>query len=396
MELNDRQRDILTAIIEDYIATAEPVGSRTLTRRRKLDVSPATVRNAMADLEELGLLSAPHASAGRVPTVSAFRMYVERLAQRGRISARDRELIQALTQSHAENGDLRSVLEDAGRVLSTVSRHASLVLLPRLQEVVFESIELLPVRDATVLTIFVAKSGLVQHRVFSVGFAVGRDELQRMSNYLNSLLGGKTLVEVREEIVRAMASERSQADFMMRRALELGQRTLGEGPQIDVLVEGQRTFLDQPEFADVDRMRKLLRAFEEKTVLLRLLDAATATPIGAQAASRVDTEVILGSESALRELRDLAAVTTTYAAEDGSGGRVGIVGPTRMDYSRVIPLVEMTARALSDTLSRGRDPSRDPDRHPDRHPDPDRDPDPDPDPDRDRGGRDPSRGPKAG
>jgi heat-inducible transcriptional repressor len=352
-ELNDRQREVLTAIIEDYIATAEPVGSRTLTKRRKIDVSPATVRNTMADLEELGLLSAPHASAGRVPTVAAFRMYVERLAQRGRISSRDRELIQALTLAATDNGDLRSVLEEAGRVLSTVSRHASLVLLPRLQEVVFESIELLPVRDSTVLTIFVAKSGLVQHRVFSVGFGVGRDELQRMSNYLNSLLGGKTLVEVRGEILRAMASERSQADFMMRRALELGQRTLGEGPQVDVLVEGQRTFLDHPEFADLDRMRKLLRAFEEKTVLLRLLDAASATPIGAQAASRVDTEVILGSESTVRELRDLAAVTTTYAAEDGSGGRVGIVGPTRMDYSRVIPLVEMTARALSDTLNRG-------------------------------------------
>jgi len=357
IELNERQREVLTAIIEDYIATAEPVGSRTLTKRRKIDVSPATVRNAMADLEERGLLSAPHASAGRVPTVAAFRMYVERLAMRGRISPRDRELIQALTRIASDNGDLRSVLEEAGKVLSSVSRHASLVLLPRLQEVVFESIELLPVRDSTVLTIFVAKSGLVQHRVFTVSFSLGREELKRMSNYLNSLLGGKTLVEVRTEILRQMASERSQADFMMRSALELGQRTLGEAPQVDMLVEGQRTFLDHPEFADLDRMRKLLRAFEEKTVLLRLLDAATATPIGAQAASRLDTEVILGSESTVRELRDLAAVTTTYAAEDGSGGRVGVVGPTRMDYSRVIPLVEMTARALSDTLSGGREPS---------------------------------------
>lgn len=359
MELSERQREVLTAIIEDYIATAEPVGSRTLTKRRKIDVSAATVRNAMSDLEELGLLSAPHASAGRTPTVAAFRMYVERLAQRGRISSRDRELIQALTQTASDNGDLRSVLEEAGRVLSTVSRHASLVLLPRLQEVVFESIELIPVRESTVLTIFVAKSGLIQHRVFSVGFSVGRDELQRMSNYLNSLLGGKTLVEVRTEILRQMTTERSQADFMMRRALELGQRTLGEGPQVDVLVEGERTFLDHPEFADLARMRKLLRAFEEKTVLLRLLDAAIAPPIEAQAASLVKTEVILGSESSVRELRDLAAVTTPYAAEDGSGGRVGVVGPTRMDYSRVIPLVEMTARALSVTLSRGRGPEGD-------------------------------------
>lgn len=357
-ELSERQREILTAIIEDFIATAEPVGSRSLTRRKTITVSPATVRNAMADLEELGLLSAPHASAGRLPTVDAFRLYVERLAQRGRISVKDRELIQALTQS--ESRDLKSLLAEAGKVLSSVSRHASLVLMPSLEEVVFDSIELLPLRESSVLTVFVAKSGLIQHRVVDVEFTVARDELNRMSNYLNSILGGKTLAEVRDEILRTMADERTVADAMMRQALEVGRRVLAHRPAVEeVLVEGERTFLDQPEFADIPKMRKLLRAFEEKTLLLRLLDAASTSRIGSEAASHTETTVILGSDASVRALQDLAAVTATYATESGAAGRLAIVGPTRMDYSRVIPLVEMTAQAVSNTLgkSNGDDPS---------------------------------------
>lgn len=351
--LSDRQRDILTAIIEEYIATAEPVGSRSLTRRRALELSPATVRNAMADLEELGLLSAPHASAGRVPTLEGFRIYVERLAARGRISSRDRELIQAVTQASPEGRDLRKVLGEAGRILSTVSRHASLVLMPSLDEVVFERVEFMPLREDSVLAVFVAKSGLIQHRVIDVSFEVERDELVRMSNYLDSLLGGKTLLEIRNEILAAMDDERSRADFMMRRALFLGQRALGQELDSAVLFEGERTFLDHPEFADIQRMRKLMRAFEEKTLLLKLLDAASTAPIDAHAASHAETLVVLGADSREPGLRDLAAVTATYAAEDGSAGRVAVVGPTRMNYRRVIPLVEMTAKAVSDTLSRG-------------------------------------------
>jgi heat-inducible transcriptional repressor len=349
--LSERQREILTAIIEDYIATAEPIGSRTLTRRRALDLSPATVRNAMADLEELGFLSAPHASAGRLPTPAAFRIYVERLAQRGRITARERELIQALAQGGAT--DFSALLREAGRVLSLVSRHAALVLLPSLDEVVFRQIDFVPVRDSALVAVFVAKSGLVQNRLLEVPFKVDRDELVRMSNYLNSLLGGKTLAEVRGEIVRAMADERLAADGMMRNALILGERTLRSEVQQSVVLEGERTFLDQPEFADIEKMRRLLRAFEEKTVLLRLLDAATTSAIGASAASSAETTVLLGSESSVKEARDLAVVTSIYSSDQGPAGRVGVVGPTRMDYARVIPLVELTADALSQSLSDG-------------------------------------------
>ena len=352
MELNDRQREILTAIIEDFIATAEPVGSRSLTKRKAISLSPATVRNAMADLEAQGLLSAPHASAGRVPTTTAFRLYVEQLAQRGRIGARERELIQAIAVGEpSEQGDIHGVLREAGQILSSVSKHAALVLMPTLDNVIFAQIEFIPVRDHAVLAVFVARSGFIQHRVLEVEVGIDRDELTRMSNYLNSMLTGKTLSDVRRDIVRAMADERAQADNMMRQALLLGERTLRPTGGQDMLLEGERTFLDHPEFADIAKMRKLLRAFEEKTVLLHLLDAASVAPVEAQAAARAETAVLFGADSSKRDLRDLAAVTAQYRSTDGSGGTVAVVGPTRMNYARVIPLVELTADALSQTLS---------------------------------------------
>ncbi len=351
-DLTDRHREILTAIIEDFIATAEPVGSRTLTKRKSINLSPATVRNAMADLEERGMLSAPHTSAGRVPTTAAFRLYVEQLAQRGRISARERELIQAIaTGEPTEQGNIFGLLREAGQVLSSVSKHAALVLMPNLDHVIFARIEFMPIRDKSVLAVFVAKSGFIQHRVLDVEVAVEREELTRMSNYLNSMLTGRTLSDVRRDIVRAMADERAQADSMMRQALLLGERTLRAPASQDMLLEGERTFLDHPEFADIAKMRKLLRAFEEKTLLLHLLDAAQVAPIEAQAAAHAQTEVLFGADSAMRDLRGLAAVTARYSSADGPGGRVAVVGPTRMNYARVIPLVELTADALSQTLS---------------------------------------------
>lgn len=351
-ELSERQREILQAILEDYIATAEPVGSRTLTKRNpNIDLSPATVRNAMSDLEELGFLSAPHASAGRVPTPLAFRIYVERLAQRGRISPKERELIQAIAPQNDEGRDFSQVLQDAGRVLSVVSKHAALVLLPGLEEVVFEHVQFVPVRDQTVLAVLVTKSGLIQQQVIDVQFRVDRDELVRMSNYLTSLLGGKTLGEVRAEIVRTMHDEQIAADELMKNALLLGDRALARPRERGMVVEGERTFLDQPEFADIAKLRNILRAFEEKTLLLRLLDAATIHPIDANARASAQTQVILGIEGSVKELRDLALVSTTYSSAEGPQGRLAVVGPTRMDYSRVIPLVELTAEALSQSFS---------------------------------------------
>ena len=353
--LNDRQREILQAVVEDYIATAEPVGSRSLKKRRRIDVSAATIRNTMADLEEFGYLSATHASAGRIPTAQAFRVYVEHLASRGRISMRDREVIKAVAFPGAEkSGDIREVLREAGRALSTLAHHATIVMLPHLEEVIFADIEFVPVREDSVLAVFVAKSGLVQHRVVPVDVPMNRDELRRMSSYLKSLLDGKTLTDIRSVIIEAMRNEQAQADKMMRQALVLGERAIVAAPRADdLLVGGERTLLDQPEFADIERMRKLMRAFEEKTVLLRLIDAALLNPVDAQMAMRADTQVVFGAEASVRETKDLAVVVSKYAPEGGPSGQVAVVGPLRMNYSRVIPLVEYTAESLDGVLGSG-------------------------------------------
>jgi heat-inducible transcriptional repressor len=364
VQLSPRQAEILQAIVEDYIATAEPVGSRALTKRnRGIELSPASVRNVMADLEDLGYLMAAHASAGRVPTGHAIRVYVEQLAQRGRISARDREIITAVANTQQGNvRDVKEILRETGRVLSTLCHQATLVMLPRLDEVVFADIEFVPVRADAVLAVFVAKSGLVQHRVLSVDFPLDRDELRRMSNYLKSLLDGKPLSDVRAAIVLAMRDERAQADRIMRQALTLGEQTLNVdvAPEDAVIIDGERNFFDQPEFADVNRLRNLLRAFEEKTVLLKLLNAAVHPPVDSQLAERGDTRVVFGAEASLRETKDLAVVMASYApGSPGHTGQVGVVGPMRMDYARVIPLVEYTAGALSESFGAGEgDPER--------------------------------------
>lgn len=354
--LSERQCDILHAVVEDDIETAEPVGSRSLTKRnRAIDLSPATVRNAMSDLEDLGYLSAPHASAGRVPTAQAFRVYVERMASRGRLTPRDREVINSvISNPDGPRKELSSVLQDASRALSNLSNQASLILFPRLDGVVFESIDFVPIRDRTVLAVFVAKSGLVQQRIVDVEFSVDRDELRRMSNYLNGLLDGKTLSEVRDTIVTAMRGERAAADEVMRNALSLGERAISESP-VDtsqaLVVDGERNFLEHPEFADLSKMRKIFRAFEEKTVLLRLLDAAATRPSEpAHREGGQTTAVYFGAEQNVRDLHELAAVMTAYQSPDGPAGQVGVVGPMRMDYSRVIPLVELTAETLSRSL----------------------------------------------
>lgn len=363
--LTERQREVLQAVIEQYIATAEPVGSRTLAKaNKKINVSPATVRNAMADLEELGFLSAPHTSAGRVPTPKAFRMYVEHLVARGRISQRDREIISAIARPEQQGID--RILHETGRVLSTVCKQASLVLMPCLDEVCFAQIEFVPVRESTALAVFVARSGLIQHQLVPLPEPLGRDELQRMSNYLNSILDGKNLSQVRQTILEHMADARSQADRLMRTALVLGQEALQPQAEPEMVLEGERNFLEQPEFADVGKLRQLLRSFEEKSLLLHLLQAAATTPAGGEAHPASDTQVALGSDSDHKALHELAAVTARYTSSGGgTSGRVGVVGPTRMNYARVIPLVEMAANTLSETLSADDgepgDPSEDPD-----------------------------------
>ena len=281
-----------------------------------------------------------------------FRLYVEQLAQRGRISARERELIHAIAvgEPSGQGVTFRGVLREASQILSSVSKHAALVLMPTLDNVIFAKIEFMPdSRYGRTCGLYCAK------RLYSASGPRGRRRAGARRTdpdvQLPKLDVDRENARRRSTRYCAGDGQRAGTSRQYDAASPIARRaTLRATGGHDMLLEGERTFLDHPEFADIAKMRKLLRAFEEKTVLLHLLDVASIAPVEATAATFAETAVLFGADSAVRDLRDLAAVTARYSSSDGPGGQVAVVGPTRMNYARVIPLVELTAHALSKTL----------------------------------------------
>jgi heat-inducible transcriptional repressor len=339
-KLSERSRQILEAIIDDYIRTAEPVGSRSVTRRHGLSLSPATVRNVMSDLEEMGFLSSPHTSAGRVPTDKAFRFYVDSLLQVGTIHQDQQEEIRRHYRGHGR--DVGEILKETSRVLSSISHYIGIVIAPRFAANVFRQIEFVKLCGRRILAILVSESGIVQNRIVESDEDLDAEDLVRMSNYLNGLLKGLTISEVKRRIVGEMENEKVRYDSLLSRALKLSEQTLDDSTA-DVFIEGQINILEQPEFSDVEKMKDIFRAFEEKSQLITLLDRC-------MDAERVN--IFIGAENFLSRMNQLSVVTAPYASGPNTIGVLGVIGPTRMGYDRVIPIVDYTARILSELLGR--------------------------------------------
>jgi heat-inducible transcriptional repressor len=338
--LSERSRQILEAVIDDYIRTAEPVGSRTVTRRHGLALSPATVRNVMSDLEEMGFLSSPHTSAGRVPTDKAFRFYVDSLLQIRAITEIQQEEIRR--QYQVPGRDVGEILKETSRILSSISNYIGIVVAPRFAANVFRQIEFVKLCGKRILVILVSESGIVQNRVIEAEEDLSAEDLVRMTNYLNNLLQGLTISEVKARIVREMEDEKVRYDKLLTRALKLSEVTLEESAA-DVFIEGQVNILEQPEFADVERMKEIFHTFEEKSQLINLLDCC-------MKADRVN--IFIGSENFLSRMNQMSVITASYASGPNTLGVLGVIGPTRMGYDRVIPIVDYTARMLSELLGR--------------------------------------------
>uniref|UniRef100_A0A831UD86 Heat-inducible transcription repressor HrcA n=1 Tax=Geobacter metallireducens TaxID=28232 RepID=A0A831UD86_GEOME len=336
--LSERNKKILEAIIEDYIVTAEPVGSRAVTRRHGLNLSPATVRNAMADLEEMGFLTSPHTSAGRVPTDQAYRFYVDSLLAVGRIDKAERERIRK--RYSGAGRDMGAVLHETSRLLSSVSHYMGIVLAPRFSSTTLRHMEFVKLGGRRILAILVADNGAVQNRLIESEEEFTDSDLARMSNYLNELLQGLPVAQVRSRILEEMRSEKILYDRLFSRALRLSEQTIVEsGAQI--FMEGQTNILDQPEFADVGRMKEVFRAFEEKSQLVDLLDRCM---------SAQGVQIFIGSETHLSQMEGLSVITSTYVSGKNTLGVLGVIGPTRMGYGKVIPIVDYTAKLVSKLL----------------------------------------------
>lgn len=348
LALSERERAVLEAIVKEHIADGEPVGSKGLAQ--DLDVSSATVRNVMAALGERGLIEKPHASAGRVPTDAGFRFYVDALLRLEAPSARARAEI---AQRVRGAGTVDQAVAEASRVLARLSQKACLVSAPGPAAVRIRQIELVRLRDDACLAILVTADGSVINRLielkrsdglFGVDKLPGSDGLAQMARYLSELVDGRTLAEARPALEKEVARTQEELDEAQRAALQLGTAAVAESdPEGRLVVEGERHLLEGRD-VDVGRVQELMKVLDEKTRVLQLLERAQTAP---------GVRIFIGEESDLRELHDMTVVTSSYGRETDVFGTLGVIGPMRMDYERVVPLVELTAKMVSEVLKGG-------------------------------------------
>jgi heat-inducible transcriptional repressor len=340
-ELDDRSGEILKSVIQAHVLTGEPVGSRTLSRGAGLDLSPATIRNVMSDLEERGLLSQPHASAGRIPTDLAYRVYVDHLMSRPPIAAEHAQAIdEALQLRRREIPDL---LGEAARQLSRVSQNVGVVLVPDMRRIVVEHLEFVRLDGHRVVAILVDRAGVVHNRMLPVQDAFDQADLDRMGKELSQRFGGQTLPMIREAIARELLEEKSAYDLRRAKLLTLGRDALAiDAEATDVLVEGASNLVGALESNDLPKTKELLRTLEQKGRLVDLLESVL---------EGQGVQVVIGHENPVSSLSDLSMVATTYRAGDRVLGTVGIVGPTRMEYARAIALVDYLAHVLTRFLT---------------------------------------------
>lgn len=343
-DLNHRARKILGAIVHEYLATGEAVGSRTVTRRYGIDLSPATVRNVMSDLEEAGLLKQPHTSAGRVPTDQGLRFFVDSLLKVRSLSDKERQELSQRYQIPSD--DIEAALRESAHVLAELSTHTAVLVTPRPDTDVLEHVEFMRLREGQLLAVLVAKSGQVSNKIITAD-PITVDELERIHNYLNEILAGLTLDQVRARVQEELADERVQYQALEKKALELSQKALPESGA-DVILSGQARLLDNVaagDPAEVEKMKALFRRLEEKRVLAELLDRTEQAE---------GIRVFIGAEMAIQELSDFTIVATTYGVEGEARplGTLGVIGPTRMNYSKVITLVDFTAQLVSGLIAK--------------------------------------------
>jgi heat-inducible transcriptional repressor len=339
--LDARQEAVLRSVIRAHVATGEPVGSQTVTRASKIDLSPASIRNIMAELEERGLLSQPHTSAGRIPTDQAYRFFVDHLISRHRVAAGDAQAIDAALARN--RGELADLLEEASRQLSLFSNQVGLVMAPKLRRIIVEHLEFVRLDAHRIVAILVGRSGVVHNRILDVQDSIDQSELDRIGRYLSEEFGGRTLPEMRELLHLRMTEERAKYDELMSRGLDLGRRTVEAGElEAGLFIEGASNLLGFPEFSDLEVVRSLFRTLEEKKTLIDLLSRVL---------EDTGVQVVIGEENPSPDLAGCSLVASSYGIGNRVIGTLGIVGPTRMEYARAIALVDYLARLLTRLLS---------------------------------------------
>jgi len=332
--LDERSRTLLKTLVERYIAEGQPVGSRTLSRASGLELSPATIRNVMADLEELGLIASPHTSAGRIPTARGYRLFVDTM-----LTARPLN-IEGDVREQLRPDQPQRVIANAAHLLSNLSRFVGVVTAPR-KASVFRHIEFLRLSERRVLVILVSPDGDVQNRVVYTAQDYNQSQLVEATNYLNEHYGGLTIDEVRQRLKSEIEQLRTEIAQLMQAAIDAGSEVMAE--REDVVVSGERNLLGVQDFGnDMGSLRRLFDLFEQKTQLMRLLEVS----------SRAEgVRIFIGGESLVVPFEELSVVSAPYEVDGQVVGTLGVIGPTRMAYDRMIQIVDITSRLMGNALS---------------------------------------------
>jgi heat-inducible transcriptional repressor len=338
---SERARHILRVLVEHYIREGLPVGSRTLARSAGLDLSPATIRNVMADLEDLGFITAPHTSAGRVPTARGYRFFVDTLVKLQPLT--DAEVLKLQSQFEDRYLDAKSIAATASSALSALTSLAGVVTIPRQPQVTLRHIEFLPLSGRRVLVILVVNDAEVQNRILDMERDYTEEELRRAANYLNEQFTGRSLAEVRAQLLADLDGTREVVNRLMLESIS-GAEPEGAKPKdaTGFVLSGETKLMDFQELSDVERIKQLFEAFGQQREILNLLDRSVAAQ---------GVQIFIGEESGYRILDACTVVAAPYAKDDQIVGVLGVIGPTRMAYERVIPIVDITARLVGAALN---------------------------------------------
>ena len=338
--LDERAQTLLRILVDKYIREGQPVGSRTLSRDSGLDLSPATIRNIMSDLEELGFVDSPHTSAGRIPTIKGYRFFVDTLIK---LTPPNGDDLLRFTQGLNEvAGDPQALAISVSNLLSAVTRLAGIVTVPRRAQTSLRQIEFLPLSGKRVLAILVVNDREVQNKILNVQRDFSADELRRATNYLNDRFSGRSLSQVREVVLGELRKTRESMNALMVEAIEMAHQVFPDSePEPEFVMAGETNLMGLEELADVDRLKGLFEAFGRQRDMLHLLD---------QSMRAEGVQIFIGHELGYQLLDNCSIVAAPYVTEDDTMGVLGVIGPTRMAYERVIPIVDVTAKLLGRAL----------------------------------------------
>ncbi len=344
MKMTERKKRILKAIVNEYVMTAEPVGSRTLARRYDFGVSPATIRNDMADLEEESYLEQPHRSAGRVPTDKGYRFYVDALMELKKLSRQKSEFIKKGKSLYKENG-IQEFVQQTSQMLSDLTNYTSVVSSPQIEESVFQHLQLVPMSSKRVLLVLITDTGLVKNKIIDLPERISHQELDQLSRFLNERLVGLSLNQISKEVLLELSTELINRISVTLRNLDFINKEINKNnlPKYGkIYLGGTAHILDQPEFNDISKIKTVLRLLEQDKLLYGIMDN-----IG----DKEGVEIIIGSENTFDEIKECSFVAATYHLNGRPIGKIGVIGPTRMEYANVVGSVKFMADLLSELLT---------------------------------------------